>query len=197
MPASNVNIIRETEKEARTLLTYCLTLLEGGTDRERFARLYRDNHRQMLRQAACILGPGPRAEDVVHDAFVKLIRRFDELRDRPEDRLSAWLLVVTRNNALDLLRKESRETELGELEERIAAPAEDGEFYALVALIRGMPEDYRRILELRFVAEWSLHDIAGEMGLSEGAVKSRIFRGRKLLIRALRKEGYLDGRACI
>lgn len=197
MPASNVNIIRETEKEARTLLTYCLTLLEGGTDRERFARLYRDNHRQMLRQAARILGPGPRAEDVVHDAFVKLIRRFDELRDRPEDRLSAWLLVVTRNNALDLLRKESRETELGELEERTAAPAEDGEFYALVALIRGMPEDYRRILELRFVAEWSLHDIAGEMGLSEGAVKSRIFRGRKLLIRALRKEGYLDGRACI
>lgn len=151
----------------------------------------------MLRQAARVLGPGPRAEDVVHDAFVKLIRRFDELRDWPEDRLSAWLLVVTKNNALDLLRKESRETDLGELEEQAAAPAEDGEFYALVALIRGMPEDYRRILELRFVAEWSLRDIAGEMGLSEGAVKSRIFRGRKLLIRALRKEGYLDGRACI
>ena len=133
-----------------------MTLLESNTDRERFARLYRDNQRQMLRQAVRILGAGPRAEDVVHDAFVKLIRCFNELRDRPEDRLSA-----------------------------------------LVALIRRMPEGYRRILELRFVAEWSLADIAEELGLSESAVKSRIFRGRKLLIRALRKEGYLDGRACI
>lgn len=196
MPPSNVSITREREG-AGTLLSYCMTLLESNTDRERFTRIYRDNQRQMLRQAACILGEGPRAEDVVHDAFVKLIRCFDELRDRPEDRLSAWLLVVTKNNALDLLRRESRETELGELEKRTAAPAEDGEFYALVALIRRMPEGYRRILELRFVAEWSLADIAGELGISEGAVKSRIFRGRKLLIRALRKEGYLDGRACI
>lgn len=119
------------------------------------------------------------------------------MRSRTEDRLSAWLMVVTKNNALDLLRKESHETELGEWGEKTAAPAESGEFYALVALIRGMPGEYRRVLELRFVAEWSLADIAGELGLSEGAVKSRIFRGRKMLIRALRKEGYLDGWACV
>ena len=66
-----------------------------------------------------------------------------------------------------------------------------------MALIRSMPEDYRRVLELRFLAEWSLADIARELGLTEGAVKSRIFRGRKVLIDTLRKEGYLDGRSCI
>lgn len=179
------------------MLSDCLALLETHTDQERLIQLYRDNHRHMLRQASQILGPGPRAEDAVHDAFVKLICRFDQMRSRTEDRLSAWLMVVTKNNALDLLRKESHETELGEWGEKTAAPAESGEFYALVALIRGMPGEYRRVLELRFVAEWSLADIAGELGLSEGAVKSRIFRGRKMLIRALRKEGYLDGWACI
>ncbi len=67
----------------------------------------------------------------------------------------------------------------------------------MVTLIRTMPEDYRRVLELRFVGEWSLGDIARELGLTEGAVKSRIFRGRKLLIDALRREGYLDGRSCV
>lgn len=181
------------------MLADCLALLEGRSDQERFARLYRGNRRRLLRQAAQILGPGPRAEDAVHDAFVKLIRCFDQLRDKPEDRLSAWLMVVVKNNALDFLRKERRETPLEESvwEEKAAAPADGGEFQALVALIRGMPEDYRRILELRFVAEWSLSEIAEEVELSEGAVKSRIFRGRKLLILALKREGYLDGRACI
>ena len=60
-----------------------------------------------------------------------------------------------------------------------------------------MPEEYRRVLELRFVAEWSLADIAAELGLTEGAVKTRIFRGRKLLIRTLKREGYLDGWAIV
>ena len=60
-----------------------------------------------------------------------------------------------------------------------------------------MPEEYRRILELRFVAEWSTAAIAAELGLTEGAVKTRIFRGRKLLIHLMQKEGYLDGWACV
>lgn len=76
-----------------------------------------------------------------------------------------------------------------------SVPADQGEFQALVAIIRGMPEDYRRVLELRFVAEWSVAEIARTMGLTEGTVKTRIFRGRKLLMERLREEGYLDGRA--
>ena len=105
--------------------------------------------------------------------------------------------MVVKNSALDLLRKEQRETELDAKEWEPAVPADEGEFHALVALIRGLPEDYRRVLELRFVAEWSLAEIAQELVLTEGAVKTRIFRGRRLLIDQLRKEGYLDGRACI
>lgn len=165
-------------------------------DRGRLVRLYQREHQRLLRLAAGILGHGPQAEDAVHDGFVKLIRCFDQLRDKPDDRVSAWLMVVVRHNALDVLRKTSRETPLAEGWDA-PAPAGEGEFHALVAIIRGMPEDYRRVLELRFVAEWSLAEIARELNLSEGAVKTRIFRGRRLLIRTLKKEGYLDGRACI
>ena len=75
--------------------------------------------------------------------------------------------------------------------------ADGGEFRALVEIIRRMPEDYRRVLELRFVAEWSISDIARELGLTESAVRTRTFRGRKLLIDTLKKEGYLDERATV
>ena len=103
--------------------------------------------------------------------------------------------MVVKNTALDMLRKDRRETPLEDLGWEASAPADQGDFQALVAIIREMPEDYRRILELRFVAEWSLAEIAQATGMTEGAVKTRIFRGRKLLMEQLRREGYLDGRA--
>ena len=160
-----------------------MALLETDPDRERFVKVYRDNFRRMSKLASQILGPGPKAEDAVHDAFLKFIQHFDELRDRPEDRVAAWLAVVVKNTALEDVSWEA------------AVPADQGEFHALVAIIRGMPEDYRRVLELRFVAEWSVAEIAQAMGLGENTVKTRIFRGRKMLMEQLRKEGYLDGRA--
>ena len=172
-----------------------MTLLETDPDRERFVRIYRANSRRMSKLASQILGPGPKAEDAVHDAFLKFIQHFDELRDRPEDRVAAWLAVVVKNTALDMLRKARHETALEDVSWEAAVPADQGEFHALVAIIRGMPEDYRRVLELRFVAEWSVAEIAQAMGRGENTVKTRIFRGRKMLMDRLRKEGYLDGRA--
>nr|WP_325258904.1 sigma-70 family RNA polymerase sigma factor [uncultured Oscillibacter sp.] len=178
------------------LAGYVLQLERDG-DRKRFTLLYKHSQRQLSRLTARILGPGPRAEDAVHDAFVKLIQNFPQLRDRSDGQLERWLMVVARNTALDILRKESRETELDPGFPEPAVSPDQGEFEALVALIRSMPEDYRRVLELRFLAEWSMGDIARELGLTEGAVKSRVFRGRKLLIDALRREGYPDGRSCV
>ena len=56
-----------------------------------------------------------------------------------------------------------------------------------------MPETYRRVLELRFLAEWSHAEIARELHLTEGAVKTRVMRGRQLLMERLQEEGY----ACV
>ena len=170
---------------------------ERDGDRIRVTRLYKQYQRQLHRLAARLLGPGPKAEDAVHDTFIKFLQHYDQLCSRSDDQLERWLMVVVRNTALDTLRKEGRETELETQSWEPATPPDQGEFEALVTLIRTMPEDYRRVLELRFVGEWSLGDIARELGLTEGAVKSRIFRGRKLLIDALRREGYLDGQSCI
>ena len=171
----------------------------GGRDpdQERFTRLYESTSGRLSRMAMQILGDSVRAEDAVHDTFMKLIRHYDELRDRPDERLSAWLAVVLKNTALDMLRRQRWETACEQLPQEPPAPADDGGFRALVAMIRKMPADYRQVLELRVVAEWSMAEIAQELELTESAVKSRIFRGRKLLMEQLRKEGYLDERASV
>lgn len=82
---------------------------ERDPDRDRFAALYQMNHTRMERLARQLLGDQNRAEDAVHDTFMKLIRHYDELRDRSDERLASWLLVVVKTTALDMLRRDKWE----------------------------------------------------------------------------------------
>ena len=65
-----------------------------------------------------------------------------------------------------------------------------GDSRPIVAVIQAMPEQYRRLLELKFLLEWSNKEIAKHLGLSQTAVSTRLSRGRKLLQERLREEGY-------
>lgn len=59
-------------------------------------------------------------------------------------------------------------------------------------LIRALPEQYRTILKLKFLWEWTDRAIAQAVGLSVDAVSARVSRGRKLLQQNLREAGYHD-----
>ena len=59
-------------------------------------------------------------------------------------------------------------------------------------LIASLPDEthFREVLTLRFVLEWSSKEIARTLGLSVGAVNTRISRGRAMLIQRLKEVGY-------
>ncbi|BAK98481.1 putative RNA polymerase ECF subfamily sigma factor [Oscillibacter valericigenes Sjm18-20] len=177
------------------MLPVYFAVLDEDDDRELFTVAYQQYYNNMMRVARRILPSQTQAEDAVHDAFLKIIQHFDDLKAIPEERRIYWVVAVTKNAALDLLRKERRDLPVDEeMENRLPAmPAEDGGFRALVEVIRRMPETYRRVLELRFLTEWSHAEIARELHITEGAVKTRVARGRQLLIEAMRKEGYVCG----
>lgn len=62
---------------------------------------------------------------------------------------------------------------------------------SIIDTIRAMPDIYRTVLEMRFVEERSTKEIAKALSLKETTVDVRIHRGRALLIRKLREEGYI------
>lgn len=73
------------------------------------------------------------------------------------------------------------------------APAPDpGDTDGIVSIIRSMPEQYRQVLELKFLLEWSDEMIAQKLGLTLNATYTRISRGKKLLRERLIQEGYAD-----
>ena len=63
----------------------------------------------------------------------------------------------------------------------------------LISGIQGLPDNYRKVAELRFIKDYAYEDIAEELQLPLGTVKTRINRARKMLEKIV--ENPSDGNA--
>lgn len=125
------------------------------------------------------------AEDVMQEAFLRLLRRAPELNG--EDHLRAWLLHAAANCANSLHRRPWRRHELP-LEEGAAqaAPLEDNE--ALDAVL-ALPEKYRVPVCLHYCEGYTTAEVAAILGKKEATVRTWLFRARGLLRDMLTEEG--------
>ena len=130
------------------------------------------------------------AEDVVQDAMLKALHHAGDWRGGD---LKAWLLGITRNLAIDRLRRGGREQALdAALVDALADPAPDPEAALLAAELRAglaraieaLPLPLREVLVLRMIEEMSYRGIAAVTGLPIGTVMSRLFRARMALLQA-------------
>jgi RNA polymerase sigma-70 factor (ECF subfamily) len=136
-----------------------------------------------LREAQRILGARAEAEDAVQEAFLRAWRARASCRT-PEAPLP-WLLQITRNEALRLLRQNGR---IQDPEESAAEPAAEDAELANAAqrmdirrALAHLSHDDRRLLELRYTDDLTQPRIASAMGLPEGTVKVRLHRLRAQL----------------
>lgn len=130
------------------------------------------------------------AEDAAQEVFLKVwknIGRFDANRT-----FSTWVLSIATNHCIDLIRKKRVSTiEIDEtleeiLPDSIATPKQELAQKERSGLIRRildeLSETDRAIVVLRYWDELPDREIAAALGLSEAAVKSRLFRARKQLV---------------
>lgn len=153
-------------------------------------------HRDGFFRYALFLMKDPhKAEDLLSAAWLTWLECQETFRSIPPQKQAAWMVAVIRNTAFTTLAREGRLESLDSTDWDLMAPEccdpqQVQSYQDLVSLIRSMPEQYRMILELKFLREWSDRQIADYTGLTVGAVSTRISRGRKLLQEILRKEGY-------
>ena len=126
------------------------------------------------------------AEDVMQEVFLRLIQAKPAFSSQAHAK--AWLLRVTSNCANDLFRLPWRRRE-GPLEEKTDV-SEDPEDGSVTEAVLSLPVRYRIPIHLFYYEGYSVAEIARIVGKSEGTVKSRLFRARKLLRDKLKeKEG--------
>jgi RNA polymerase sigma factor (sigma-70 family) len=145
-----------------------------------FEEIVRRYRRPLDRFAASIVGG--RSEDVTQDSFRKALVALR--RDDDEIDLRPWLYRIVRNTALNDLR--DRPPAAAELAEELtaggrsaAAVAEErAEVAALTASVRALPEKQRAALVMRELEGMSHEEIAAALGVSGGAARQAIARGR-------------------
>lgn len=188
---------RESERE---LILRC----QKG-DRNAFEALYLRHHRGLFLFLFSMLRCRHSAEDVAQDVFVKL---FEEIRSfRFQCSFGHWLFRVGRNAAIDRIRHEKlrraasldKENPEGlSLKDQLADPAplpsakaENDERASWVGReLSRLPKYARTVLVLREWEDLNYQEISEKLRVSIGTVKSRIFRGRRMLARRLAENGY-------
>ena len=151
--------------------------------------------RRVFHIAYKFTGKHDEAEDLTQEIFLKVFRSLDKF-NRDAD-FSTWLSSVARNYCIDHYRASKREKEVV-VEDLVAfdlAPSSFGNPYRALEdqdrrslLRRGLdqlPEKLRQAVVLRDLQGLSYQEMADQLSLPEGTVKSRINRGREELMRLL------------
>jgi RNA polymerase sigma-70 factor (ECF subfamily) len=168
-------------------------------DRARFEEEALTHAEQLYRIAVRLTGGRQSAEDLVQDTYLRAFRAWRSYR--PGTNLAAWLATIMRNANLDELRRQSRRP----LQEPLD---DDGDYYlynrlaqaspqpqdevlarlsgtAIVSALGDLPANFREVVVLVDVGDFTYADAAGILGIPIGTVMSRLYRGRRLLKRAL------------
>jgi RNA polymerase sigma-70 factor (sigma-E family) len=156
--------------------------------------LYEGHAVGFIRLAIVMLGDRAAAEDVVHDAYCGLYRRWPGLHD--PDRAVPYLRAAVLNGCRTHLRTQRRARARAErqaLAHRAAASPEDDVLLAeehreVLAGLRSLPARQREALVLRFYLGLTEPQIAAAMGVSAGTVKSTTSRALAALGRTLQEE---------
>ncbi len=140
----------------------------------------------VYRTAARLLGDGARADDVVQDVYYQAWKSFDRFESGTNCR--AWLFKILFHTLNHYRRKwlNVRMVKEGEdILDRVSAPGppvpEHITDQDMLRALAEVPQDFRAVVLLVDVEEFSYKDTAGILNLPVGTVMSRLSRGRKLL----------------
>jgi len=131
------------------------------------------------------------AEDVAQESFLKAYRHLHTLRD--PSRFAGWLSRITLQQCADSVRAGVRcktafgckATPLDGLEAKPAEPANPGltpsQIHFVRETVRRLPEKFRSLIVMRFVAGLSAVQIAEQLGKRPGTIRVRLHRAYKIL----------------
>jgi RNA polymerase sigma-70 factor (ECF subfamily) len=182
------------------MLQFLLSIADQS-DHEKVEYIYHKYHQDMLRlakqhlrqmkSANCELD----AEDVVQNAFVKIVRHIGKIDfSRNDQEIHSYIMTIVANEAKifmsDIVYCEDLEKyeNLMSDEDFIKQICIREQYQAVVAAVAQMDERYSTTLSLRYVDNLSVKEIAVLLGIEEKSVYTRIERGKRKLLEKLQGE---------
>ena len=168
-----------------------------GGDAGAMDQLLRRHYDRVHAVCRGIAGSTRDADDAAQEAMIRVVRNLDRFDGRAA--FGTWVYRIATNTALDELRKRKRRPQLrvvddeddiravGEPVDRLAERQIDSvaDRITIDAALAGLPEEFKAAVVMRDVGDLDYAEIAAALDLPIGTVKSRIARGRRLLIEQL------------
>lgn len=167
-------------------------------DQSAWDAIVRTYWRKVFNVAYRFVGTYDEAEDLTQEIFLKVFRSLDTFDRRAN--FQTWLISVSRNLCIDRYRSGKRarevfafEVDADSVQAEATGPSPQArvETQDRIALLRealkGLTPTLRTAVLLRDIHELSYQEIAAQLGVAEGTVKSRINRGRAELARQLER----------
>jgi RNA polymerase sigma-70 factor (ECF subfamily) len=138
--------------------------------------------RRAVRQGFARMGCGDMdVEDVVQETLLAIhLKRHTW---RPVDPVTPWVVAISRNKTIDVLRRRGRRAELplDDVPEPEAVETSDSSGQDLARVLESLDERQRRIVQLVSIEGHSSRSAAETLGISEGALRVALHRSLKLL----------------
>ena len=156
-----------------------------------FDAFYATSSRRVLAHVAMMVGSPADAEDAVAEAYLRAWNRWSKIStyENPE----AWVRQVAYRHAVSTWRKAVNRLHAHRREhtdEHVDALGPD--HVAIVAALRRLPADQRRVIVLHHLAGLSVADIHRETGIPAGTVTTWLARGRRTLAAYLTDDETLE-----
>jgi RNA polymerase sigma-70 factor, ECF subfamily len=186
-----------TQEEARRLA-------ETARDRVRFEEEALELSDQVYRVARHLAGSREEAEDLMQEAYARAFRSWQQYT--PGTNLRAWLLRILTNINIDRGRRQQRTPQMtsidehgdyylyDKLEEAEGKPMDEERVIeklsqdSIVEALAHVPHDFRDVVVLVDIGEFSYADAAQILDIPIGTVMSRLHRGRRILKGELAEE---------
>ncbi len=141
-------------------------------------------------------------EDICQEVFIKVFGKIRKFRG--ESRLSTWIATIAYNTSISYMKREAKRGEQSYDDQPLLLKGEMDDTFShtlverteakehLMKMIESLPVNYRTVLTLYHLEEFSYREIEQITGMPEGTIKSYLSRARKLLKGKLEKAVRLE-----
>lgn len=172
------------------MLTVYLAMLDTEAEKQSFEKIYKKYKDQMIGIAFSILNDKYYAEEALDDAFVAIAKTIHSLPQDDELHTSNYVYKVVRNAAIRVLKKNNKSAPLdvyanlnniSDHQSPLDNLIDQENVKRISDYIKGMSEDSRNILMMRFLHNMSYVDISVSLGINLNTVRTKLKRGTAIL----------------
>ena len=181
------------------MLSIYLALIDLPSDREKFAAIYDAYRELMFRVAMSVLHNHALAEEAVQESFLKIAKKISSFSEAVCSKSAAFIVIIVRNTAIDILRKENPGAEIPFDEaignaENLKMPEIGNVIFngadSVAEIISEMEKIYADALKLKYIYGFDYSEMSEILNISEKNAQMRVYRGKLILKKKLEEAGY-------